>query len=105
MSSRESQNWLYKFCKSLKKQSFYKFTHGDPQLSNCFIITFKEWMYRPCYNDLSKENHRPCCRESIFPFEETVFNQCLKLAVEVRALLGPIVPTKCFYVSLKTACT
>ena len=89
---------MYKFCKSLKKQSFYKFTHGDPQLSNCFIITFKEWMYRPCYNDLSKENHRPCCRESIFPFEETVFNQCLKLAVEVRALLGPIVPTKCFYV-------
>ena len=39
-------------------------------------------MYRPCYNDLSKENHRPCCRESVFPFEENVFKECLLLAID-----------------------
>ena len=82
ISSREAQSWMYKFCNSLKKQPFYKYTHGDLQLSNCFIITFKEWMYRPCYNDLSKENHRPCCRESVFPFEPNVFNECLLAAVD-----------------------
>eukprot|EP00090_Calanus_glacialis_P004843 TRINITY_DN13625_c0_g1_i1.p1 TRINITY_DN13625_c0_g1~~TRINITY_DN13625_c0_g1_i1.p1 ORF type:complete len:1432 (+),score=169.81 TRINITY_DN13625_c0_g1_i1:127-4296(+) len=82
ISSKESQSWMFKFCNSLKKQTFYKYTHGDLQLSNCFIITFKEWMYRPCYNDLSKENHRPCCRESVFPFEENVFKECLLLAID-----------------------
>lgn len=41
MSSKEAQSWLYKFCMSIKKQPFYKYTHGDLQLSNCFIITFK----------------------------------------------------------------
>ena len=59
ISSREAQSWMYKFCNSIKKQPFYKYNHGDLQLSNCFILTFKDWMYRPCYNDLSKENHRP----------------------------------------------
>ena len=82
ISSKESQSWMYKFCNSLKKQRFYKFNHGDLQLSNCFIITFKEWMYRPCYNDLSKENHTPCCRDSVFPFEENVFKECLLLAID-----------------------
>lgn len=82
ISSKESQSWMFKFCNSLKKQPFYKYTHGDLQLSNCFIITFKEWMYRPCYNDLSKENHKPCCRESVFPFEENVFKECLLLAID-----------------------
>ena len=82
ITSRESQSWMYKFCNSIKKQPFYKYTHGDLQLSNCFIITFKEWMYRPCYNDLSRENHRPCCRESVFPFEPNVFNECLLAAVD-----------------------
>ena len=41
MTSKEAQSWLYKFCMSIKKQPFYKYTHGDLQLSNCFIITFK----------------------------------------------------------------
>ena len=82
MSSKEAQSWMFKFCNSLKKQPWYKYTHGDLQLSNCFIITFKEFMYRPCYNDLSKENHRPCCRESAFPFEPAVFNECLLAAVD-----------------------
>ena len=82
MSSKEAQSWMFKFCNSLKKQPWYKYTHGDLQLSNCFIITFKEFMYRPCYNDLSKENHRPCCRESNFPFEPAVFNECLLAAVD-----------------------
>ena len=39
-------------------------------------------MYRPCYNDLSKENHRPCCRDSVFPFEPNIFNECLLAAVD-----------------------
>ena len=82
MSSKEAQSWMFKFCNSLKKQSWYKYTRGDLQLSNCFIITFKEFMYRPCYNDLSKENHRPCCRESAFPFEPAIFNECLLAAVD-----------------------
>ena len=82
MSSKEAQSWMFKFCNALKKQPWYKYTHGDLQLSNCFIITFKEFMYRPCYNDLSKENHRPCCRESAFPYEPAVFNECLLAAVD-----------------------
>ena len=82
ISSKESQSWMYKFCQSIKKQPFYKYTHGDLQLSNCFILTFKEWMYRPCYNDLSKENHRPCCRDSVFPFEPNIFNECLLASID-----------------------
>ena len=73
MSSKEAQSWMFRLCNDLKKQPWYKYTHGDLQLSNCFIITFKEFMYRPCYNDLSQESHRPCCRESVFPFEPAVF--------------------------------
>ena len=26
-----------------------------------------------------QEDHRPCCRESHFPFPPTIFNQCLQL--------------------------
>ena len=82
ISSKEAQSWMYKFCNAIKKEPFYKYNHGDLQLSNCFILTFKDWMYRPCYNDLSKENHKPCCRDSVFPFEPAVFQECLLLAVD-----------------------
>jgi len=81
VTTKDAQNWLYRFCSELKKQDFYQYIKGDLLLSNCFIQTFKDWMSRACDN-LVGENHRPCCRESNFPYEKAVFDQCLLIAIE-----------------------
>ena len=90
MSLQSSQRWLLRFCSRLAKQPFFYnggggglpsqaggvgggVVGGMPlPLSNCFIETFKDWMERPCRDDLSGEDYTPCCEASQFPFESKV---------------------------------
>lgn len=85
MSLQSSQRWLLRFCGRLAKQPFFHNSLGGGgmplPLSNCFIETFKDWMERPCRDDLSGEDHTPCCEASEFPFESRVFDQCLSHAI------------------------
>lgn len=81
MSASESQSWLLKFCRDLRKQSFYMSTLG-PLLPNCFIETFKSWMEeRRCAD--STQNRYPCCEAMPFPYPRWVFDKCITEAVEV----------------------
>lgn len=80
-SSKESQQFLYDLCNDIRKQPFFKPTLGL-HLSNCFIETFKLWMNRLCHDSILKENYYPCCRNSSFPFEPDVFDECLPIAID-----------------------
>lgn len=75
----ESQRWLYNFCVQLRNQSFYQSTYG-PLMFNCFIDKFREWMERRCVDGISDMDRTPCCESSKFPFNEKVFNHCIKEA-------------------------
>ena len=75
MSHPESQLFLLRFCKKLKKQPFYQPMFG-PQLSNCFIENFISWMKRVCL-DFHKIDRSPCCETETFPFRSGVFDKCV----------------------------
>ncbi|KAI2797260.1 Protein dispatched 1 [Blomia tropicalis] len=81
----ESQIWLLDFCRDLRMQPFYRPMVG-PQLTNCFIETFKSWMeHRRCteYVGNRKIDRFPCCSVSTFPYEPSVFRQCLTEETEI----------------------
>ena len=77
MSSKEAQIWFLDFCDDLKTQIFYDQNHFGPQLKNCFLSTFYQWMQnRPCIDQITDEDYRPCCKTEPFPFEQNVFRNC-----------------------------
>ena len=70
VSSKEGQLWITKLIKSLKKQSFFA---KDQKLGkNCFIEDFFTFMSMNC----TKKN-RVCCKDSTFPYNSTIFSQCM----------------------------
>ncbi|KAJ8986210.1 hypothetical protein NQ317_009916 [Molorchus minor] len=85
MSSPESQDWLRNFCQNLRQQSFYQSMIG-PLLSNCFIETFVKSMQRKCYDTLEYRDRSPCCEISKFPFNKSVFDECI--AEEMAEIYG-----------------
>lgn len=46
VSSTESQQWLFNFCKEFKKQSFYHMSPGPLMAPSCFIENFISTMQR-----------------------------------------------------------
>uniref|UniRef100_A0A0K8TSG4 Putative patched transmembrane receptor n=1 Tax=Tabanus bromius TaxID=304241 RepID=A0A0K8TSG4_TABBR len=80
ISSTEAQNWLLKFCSSLKKQSFYQKSFGM-LLSNCFIENFIMWMSRKCFDKMIDMDKKPCCEISKFPYEPHIFEYCLPQSI------------------------
>lgn len=72
----ESQQWLLKFCRNLRQQEFYQPLFG-PLLPNCFIETFMKSMQRKCIDPFSLRNRSLCCEKSKFPYDITVFNECI----------------------------
>ena len=77
VTSSEAQQWLLDFCRALRSTEMYQ-TSSGPQLTNCFIEGFKRFMERGC-EGLGGENYSPCCRTSKFPFEPSVFVQCIRV--------------------------
>lgn len=75
MAHPKSQVWLLQFCSRLRIQPFCGGI-GGPQLTNCFMETFVEWMSRPCTNDI-EQNCWPCCNAFEFPYPRNVFNFCI----------------------------
>lgn len=82
IAAPDSQRWMYNFCIQLRNQSFYQPTHGI-LMFNCFIETFREWMERRCVDGISDMNRSPCCESSKFPYNEKVFNYCIKEAITI----------------------
>ncbi|XP_014665049.1 PREDICTED: protein dispatched homolog 1-like [Priapulus caudatus] len=72
----DSQVWLLEFCTQLRNQTFYKPSFG-PQLTDCFMQKFANWMKKPCIA-LDESDSAPCCRASAFPFSRSVFTTCLE---------------------------
>ncbi|XP_078676387.1 protein dispatched homolog 1-like isoform X1 [Branchiostoma floridae x Branchiostoma belcheri] len=79
VTSTASQEWLKGFCFRLRNQSFYQPTPG-PQLTNCFIELFQQWMDRECADELTGEDFHPCCNKYAFPYPRDVFKYCIKVA-------------------------
>lgn len=80
MSQKESQSWLLDFCRSIRKQPFYQTTLGA-LLPNCFIESFMSWMQRRCVDPIDNMDRRPCCEKEHFPYNSTVFDQCIVYAM------------------------
>nr|XP_023021379.1 protein dispatched [Leptinotarsa decemlineata] len=76
VSEPESQEWLLNFCQKLRQQPFYQSMLG-PLLPNCFIETFMKSMERKCYDSFTSKDRSPCCKTSKFPFNRSVFNECI----------------------------
>lgn len=70
-----SQIWLLQFCSRLRIQPFCSGI-GGPQLTNCFMETFVEWMSHACTNNID-QNRWPCCNAFEFPYPRNVFNFCV----------------------------
>lgn len=77
VTSPEAQQWLVDFCRALRSTEMYQKSSG-PQLTNCFIENFRQFMTRGC-EGINGENYAPCCRVSAFPFEPSVFQQCIRV--------------------------
>ncbi|KRT82474.1 Hedgehog receptor [Oryctes borbonicus] len=80
MSAPESQSWLLKFCRNLKKQPFYQPEMGV-LLPNCFIESFIDWMERRCKDEFEDIDRSPCCETSVFPYTSWIFNTCILEAI------------------------
>lgn len=70
MTSKEAQRWIISFISRLKKQRF--FAKEQPLTKQCFIEEFFTYMRQNC-----SEGNQICCKNSVFPYNATVFNECL----------------------------
>lgn len=77
MADPEAQEWLLNFCQKVRQQPFYHSMVG-PLLPNCFVETFMNSMNRKCYDAFLDQDRTPCCEISKFPFNRTVFNECIE---------------------------
>lgn len=83
MADPNVQLWLSEFCSKLKQQRFIHRSTG-PDLTNCFMDTFRTWMTRSCRDPIQFDVDRsPCCSSSEFPFTRYTFNRCIGDAVNI----------------------
>lgn len=75
-----SQQWLLKFCRELRRQPFYLSTLG-PLLPNCFIESFLSWMQRRCFDPIDNIDRTPCCEVENFPYKRSIFEMCIVQAM------------------------
>ncbi|XP_013381836.1 protein dispatched homolog 1 isoform X1 [Lingula anatina] len=71
-----AQRWLLQFCRKLRETTFYQ--GFGFEIMNCFSEQFhgQLFMERPCTGDLG-ESHVPCCSETIFPYPDEVYIDCV----------------------------
>ena len=70
IASKEGQKWIVSFLKRLKKQPFFA---KDQKLGKrCFIEEFFTYMNKNCTT-----NNTVCCKDSIFPYNSSVFSECM----------------------------
>lgn len=81
MAHPKSQSWLLQFCVNLRTQPFYRAV-GGPQMNNCFMETFVNWMGYACMNSLD-QNRWPCCNSFNFPYPRNVFHYCIIKAMYI----------------------
>lgn len=80
LSDANTQIWLLDFCHKLGQQ---RFVHPSnlPELSNCFIDTFKSWMDARSCKDPAGQDRSPCCQTADFPYNEKTIYKCLGEAI------------------------
>lgn len=78
------QIWLLEFCQRLRQQRFIH-PSSAPDLTNCFMDTFKSWMdARKCMDPVQPDLDRsPCCESYEFPYSRNTFNKCIGEAVNI----------------------
>lgn len=78
-----AQVWLLEFCQRIRQQRFMHPT-AIPDISSCFIDTFKLWMdARTCQDPMRPELDRaPCCQTYEFPYTRDTINKCIGEAVD-----------------------
>ncbi len=74
-SSPEEQSWLLHLCSEIRNQSFFK---SEMQMT-CFIEDFVDLMQLGCVNALTGEDANPCCNQTSFPYDSSLFETCIKL--------------------------
>lgn len=81
-----AQIWLLDFCQKLRNQRFIH-PSASPDLTNCFMTTFKSWMdNRSCQDPIRPElNRSPCCQAYEFPYTRSTFNKCVGEAVSIMS--------------------
>lgn len=84
MTDPNAQIWLLDFCRKLRQQRFIH-PSSAPELTNCFLDTFKSWMdTRSCRDPVQTEIDRsPCCQAYEFPYSRYTFNKCIGEAMHV----------------------
>ena len=69
------QEWMMAFCRELKEQDFY---HDVEYGTACFMEALVSYMDRPCIDSYYGNDYSPCCNNSVFPYDASVFDTCLK---------------------------
>jgi len=84
LAEPNAQIWIIDFCHKLRQQRFVHLS-STPDLSNCFIETFKSWMEtRSCRDPIFADLDRsPCCQSSEFPYSRSTFNRCIGEAINI----------------------
>jgi hypothetical protein len=70
IASKEGQQWIVTFIRLLKKQPF--FAKDQTLGKRCFLEEFFTYMNKNCTKD-----NRICCKDSTFPYNSTIFSQCM----------------------------
>ncbi|XP_038057504.1 protein dispatched homolog 1-like [Patiria miniata] len=83
-SSPEDQSWFLDFCRDLRNQSFFK----SFEEQGCFIEDFISLMQQPsCINQYGRDVS-PCCNQSGFPYESSLFETCLAKFANYLSIRG-----------------
>ena len=77
--THNAQLWLRKFCRDLRETKFYKKV-ATFEMTNCYIEYFIQYMRAAC-----NEKEKLCCRNSVFPYSETVFNICVRQYLQLSS--------------------
>lgn len=85
LADPNAQTWLLDFCYKLRQQTFIH-PAPAPNLSNCFMETFRTLMTRNCKDPIDTDrDYSPCCQAHKFPFSRSLFNRCIGEAVKLIA--------------------
>ena len=76
-----AQRWLLRFCRAVRATDFNQREPGL-QLTNCFIEHSKLFMESGC-DATASAAQRACCGFDEFPYNEDVFNRCLRVYMPV----------------------
>ncbi|XP_071497842.1 protein dispatched homolog 1-like [Diadema antillarum] len=87
-TTAEAQEWLYQFCADFRNSSFHDDT-TSPDEEVCFVDLFRSFMEGPCMNPLTGADISPCCLQSSFPYEPSLFHQCAITLYELGCQVYP----------------